>query len=268
MLTHTRTTLAASLAALGLLAASPAPAANAPDVMTIINRANVAAYYQGKDGRAKVKMTIVDGKGNERTRKMVMLRRDVKDGGDQQFLVLFTRPADVRRTTFLVDKHVGRDDDRWMYLPGLDLVKRIAAADKRTSFVGSHFYYEDISGRRPDEDRHELVKVTDTHYVIRSTPKKPGSVEFKYYVTEIDKKSMLPTKAVYTDKSGKPYRQIEALEVETIDGKPTITKMKATDLGTGGHTVTQMSKIKYDLGVPSDVFVERSLRDPPKKWLK
>jgi hypothetical protein len=66
----------------------------------------------------------------------MILRRDVIDGGDQDYVVLFSRPADVRNTVFLVKKHVASDDDRWLYLPGLDLVRRIAAGDKRTSFVG------------------------------------------------------------------------------------------------------------------------------------
>jgi len=58
----------------------------------------------------------------------VILRRDVADGGDQKFYVYFLEPADVRKMVYMVWKHTDRDDDRWLYLPALDLVKRIAAS--------------------------------------------------------------------------------------------------------------------------------------------
>lgn len=261
-----KTTMAAFTLALLVSLATPAQAALS--AQQIINKANIAAYYQGKDGRAKVRMKIVDAQGRKRVRQFTILRRDVKEGGDQSFLVLFSRPADVKRTVFMVQKKVRSDDDRWMYLPALDLVKRIASSDKRTSFVGSHFFYEDISGRSVNDDRHKLVKVTDKHYVIRSTPKKSGSVEFKYSTVWIDKSNYVPMKMEYVDKSGKIYRRIEALAVKTFQGHATVTKMKASDLKNGGHTITMMKGIKYDISMPSDIFVERSLRNPPRQWFK
>ncbi len=242
--------------------------ARAANVKTIVQKASNAAYYQGSDGRAKVRMTIVDAKGRKRVRQFTILRRNVTKGGDQHYLVLFTRPADVRRTVFLVSKHIKRGDDRWMYLPALDLVKRIAASDKRTSFVGSHFLYEDISGRGLAEDRHQLIKTTAKHYVVRATPKRAGGVEFKSYTVWIDKSSYLPLKMEYVDQAGKIYRRIEALKVETVDGLPTVTKMKASDLASGGYTISEMKGIKYNIDVPLQVFAERSLRNPPRKWFR
>jgi hypothetical protein len=243
-------------------------AADLTDAKQIIQNANEANYYAGKDGRAKVRMSIFDDQGRKRIRQFSILRRNHSVGGDQDYLVYFSRPADVRKTVFLVNKHVKSDDDRWMYLPALDLVKRIAAGDKRTSFVGSHFFYEDISGRGVDEDNHALVKTTDTHYVIKGTPKDKGSVEFAHYTVLIDKQTFLPSKIDYVDGSGKTYRRIEALNVEEINGKPTVTKMKATDLVTKGYTINEMKGIQYDISVPKAVFTERSLRNPPREWFK
>ncbi|MBV1886620.1 MAG: outer membrane lipoprotein-sorting protein, partial [Parvibaculaceae bacterium] len=122
-------------------------------VDAIVDKANHIAYYQGDDGKAKVTMTITDNQGRERTRHFIILRKDgAADEGAQKMYVYFRRPADVNKTTFLVWKQAGQADDRWLYLPALDLVKRIAASDERTSFVGSHFFYEDVSGRTPTED--------------------------------------------------------------------------------------------------------------------
>ncbi len=84
-------------------------------------------------------MTITDAQGKERRREFVILRKDKEDGGNQFFYVYFFKPSDVRKMVFMVHKYVDRDDDRWLYLPALDLVKRIAAADVRTRFVGLTF---------------------------------------------------------------------------------------------------------------------------------
>jgi predicted RND superfamily exporter protein len=262
-----KTTFAAiALALVTALSIAPAHAQDLTNVDEIINRANVAGYYAGDDGRAQVRMTITDAQGRERLRQFTILRKDIADGGDQDYAVYFTRPADVRGTVFLVKKHVDGDDDRWLYLPGLDLVKRIAAGDKRTSFVGSHFFYEDISGRGIDEDTHELVETTPQYYVIKSTPKDKGGVEFAYWMAYIDKSNFVPVKMEYYDDKGEVYRRIEALEVSVIDGFPTTTKMQASDLRSGGKTISEFRGIEYNLGSPETVFTERTLRNPPRNW--
>ena len=236
------------------------------NVAEIVNRTNLAAYYAGNDGRAGVRMTITDARGRNRIRQFVILRRDRRDGGDQDYAVLFSRPADVRNTLLLVNKHVGGDDDRWLYLPGLDLVKRIAAGDKRTSFVGSHFLYEDVSGRAVDADEHELLETTDSFYVVENTPLDAGSVKFESWIVWIDKITFLPSKMEYVDDAGEVYRRIEVLEVGEFGGYPTVTRMRVSDLRSGGHTITEFRNVQYDLDIPENVFTERTLRSPSRRW--
>ena len=256
------------LAAILVAPSSVSKAETLTDADAIVSRANLAAYYAGADGRSEVRMIIRDAQGREQRRQFTVLRRDVEDGHDQDFLVVFSQPSDVRGTVFLVKKHVGADDDRWLYLPGLDLVKRISAGDKRTSFVGAHYFYEDISGRGPDEDSHALTQTTDAVYVLEHTPKNPSSVEFASYVTWIDRETYLPTKIEYTNAAGRVYRRVEVVEVKEIDGYPTVTKSRVSDLDGKGETNMEFRFIAYDLEIPEDVFTERSLRRPPRDWLK
>ena len=265
-----RTTTVLVGMALGLALTATGRAEDAPDVQTIVTKANQAAYYQGDDGKATVKMTITDKQGNERTREFNILRKDVEDGGDQNYFVYFQRPADVRRMVYMVHKHaaVGEDDDRWLYLPALDLIKRIAASDKRTSFVGSDFVYEDVSGRSLELDEHELIETTEERFVVKNTPKKPDQVEFSHYNVSIDRKTYMPMKMEYFDKdSGKLYRIIESEKVEEIEGFPTVTKSVVSDLKTGGKTEMQFTDVEYNIGI-GDIFQERYLRRPPREAMR
>lgn len=242
------------------------PALN--DAEAIVSRANLASYYSGRDGRSEVRMIIRDAQGREQRRQFNVLRRDVDDGGDQEFLVVFSQPSDVRNTAYLVRKHAGADDDRWLYLPGLDLVRRVSAGDKRTSFVGAHYFYEDVSGRGPDEDAHALLETTDEYYVLEHTPKDTSAVEFARYQTWIDRESFLPMRIEYRNVSGEIYRRVEVLRVEEIEGYPTVTQSRVTDVAAGGQTDMQFRYIDYDLGLEDSVFTERSLRNPPLQWLE
>lgn len=232
----------------------------------IVNKANQAAYYAGKDGKADVKMVIKDADGGERVREFRILRMNTGNG-NQKFYVYFKEPADVRRQVFMVWKKVdeGQYDERWLFLPALNLVKPIAPGDKRTSFVGSDFVYEDVSGRALWEDTHELVKETDTNYIIKNVPKKPGDVDFSEYTVTIDKTSFLPIKAEYLDKNGNIYRRVEALKIETVQGYPTVIKSRVDDLNRGTHTVNTFSDVEYDIGLKEQLFSERFLRRPPRE---
>ena len=240
-----------------------------PDVQQIVEKANIVAYYQADDGKSTVNMVITDKQGQKREREFNIIRKDEKDGGDQKYFVYFTKPADVRKMTYMVLKHTdpGKDDDRSMYLPNLSLTKRIAAGDKRTSFVGSDFLYEDVSGRGIEEDTHELMETTDKYYVIKNIPKAPDTVEFSYYTVTIDKTNYVPMKMDFYDKEGKLYRVIESLKIETIDNLPTVTKSKVSDLKSGSTTEMEFSKVQYNIGI-GDIFTERYLQRPPKEALR
>jgi outer membrane lipoprotein-sorting protein len=241
-----------------------------PDVNTIVNRANIVAYYQGEDGKAKVNMVITNKQGQKRHREFIILRKDVKDGSDQKYYVYFLRPADVREMVYMVHKHadIKKDDDRWLYLPSLDLVKRIAAGDKRTSFVGSDFLYEDVSGRSLEEDTHELIETTDKLFVVKNVPKQPDTVEFSYYNVLIDRKTYVPMKMEYYDKNGKLYRVIESLKVEDIQEFPTVVKSAVSDLRTGSKTEMQFSDVTYNINLDDDIFTERYLRRTPREAVR
>ena len=261
---------------MGAALAAPASCAAADlNVEAIVRNSNHAALYQGADARGQLGLIITDSQGRVRKREMAMLRRDEGDDGGQQYYVYFLEPADVRKMVFMVHKHVasGQDDDRWLYMPSLDLVKRIAAGDKRTSFAGSDFLYEDISGRAVTEDTHELVSETDTEYILDNTPKIPESVEFSHYHVHVDKKTFLPMRMRFFREGDRVFRSIDVIRVENVQSEengrpvvyPTVVESVAKNLESGSATVMSFSRISYNQGLDADLFTERYLRRPPRE---
>lgn len=249
-----------------------AQAAESPSGRSVMEQMLLTYYYSGKDVREDVLMRIVNRQGQVRKRHLTMLRLDQTDGGEQSYYLYFREPADVEGMSFLVAKHPGRDDDRWLYVPAIDLVKRIATSDKRTSFAGSDFTYEDVSGRDLDEDDHELLgeETVGEHavFVVKSTPKRPEGVEFSARKFWIDKATHLPLNMEHYDLQGKLYKVYETQEIQTIQGTPTITKAVMKDLGNERFTEITLQAVSYDRGLSADVFQERSLRRPPTQWIR
>ncbi len=234
----------------------------------VVSRANIASYYAGQDGISDVKMTITDAQGRKRNREFRILRYNVAEGAEQKFFVYFYKPADVARMVYMVWKNMDRDDDRWLYLPALDLVRRIAASDNRSSFVGSHFVYEDVSGRGVTADIHEIIETTDRYYRVRNRPKNSQGVEFAYYDVWIRAEDFLPYQSEYYDSADNVIRKIEAVTIEEIQGKPTVVASVVTDFERGGQTMMEFSNVRYDVGLAENIFEERYLRRPPMEWMR
>ena len=214
-------------------------------------------------------MTIADKQGKTRERRFVMLRRDNEEGGEQKYFVYFQRPRDVERTTFLVFKNPNADDARWIYVPALDLVKPISATDKRSSFVGSDFSYEDVSGRHWSQDKHELLETTvidgRSAYVVRSIPRDDEG--YAERISYIDQQQLLPIREEYRDAKGQLVKLFEALQTEEVDGVLTITKRRMSAPLKGTATLIVFESIDYDVGLEDALFVERTLKSPPRELI-
>ena len=154
---RTRTIAAAGLIALA--AAAPRGAQLTADAVA----RHVQDRQTGRDSRSDMRMKLHDrhGRVRERAMSLVSLRgRGVPGAGPDapdgdRLLIRFTYPNDIRGTAFLVWEHsrgdVTAEDERFLYLPSLARVRRIAGAETQESFVGSDFTYEDISGRELED---------------------------------------------------------------------------------------------------------------------
>lgn len=241
------------------------------DANAIMKKSHINYYYAGDDGVAEVSMSIVDKRGKERVREFTMLRLDEADGGDQKYFTYFKKPSDVARLTFMVHKKADGNDARWIYVPAVDLIKPISADDKNSSFVGSDFTYEDVSGRHWSEDSHALKGESDLDgtpvWVIESTPKDAGYGGFARKVSYIDKSTYLPLKEEYFNDKGEMIRIFQAEKIDTVDNIVTVTVRSMQDLKSDRKTTVTFSSIKYNQGLTDDIFTERYLKNPPRQFI-
>ncbi|MCL5773241.1 MAG: outer membrane lipoprotein-sorting protein [Firmicutes bacterium] len=254
---------------ISFLAVNPLLAATKSEGQGIIKKSQQAFYYAGKDFKARVFMKLINPQGQQRIRDLVMLRKN-EPNEEQRYFIYFYEPADVRNTTFMVFKYPNKDSSRWLFIPSINMVKRIAANDKRSSFIGSDFTYEDISGRDIIFDTHTLLREEaqggKACYVVESIPKEES--EYTKKISWIDKTNFLPLKEEYYDSRGELYKVFTADEIKTVQGFPTVTRRTMKNLKSGHRTEVTFKEVNYNLGIEEDLFSERNLKNPPQRWIK
>ncbi len=265
-----------AMAGIGVaLAAARALAEAQPNATDAIEKSQQAFYYPGGDMKARVTMELITADGKKRTRVLTMLRKNDPASRNQKYFLYFHEPGDVRRTAFLVWKYPEKDDDRWIFVPAVNMVRRVAARDSRSSFVGSDFTYEDVSGRDVSADTHTLVreeKLGDADcYVIESVPK--SAAEFTKKLSWIDRLTFLPRKEEYYDAQNELARVFTADAIDNIaagegTSVPTITARTMKNVKSGHRTETRFDRVAYGVGLDDDVFAERALQSPPQKWIE
>jgi hypothetical protein len=75
-------------------------------------------------------------------------------------------------------------------------------------------------------------------------------------------------KAEYFNQTKELFRKIEVEEVKEIEGFTTIVKQKALNLAAGSETIVEFNQVDYNLGLSEDIFSERYLRRPPRRWIR
>lgn len=275
--TRVRTLVLISAAA---LLSGPAPAraekgaATAlPTGRSVMERAVRAMYYAGRDMRALIRMEIAERGGVVRVRVMTELRLSLEDG-DQRYLLYFHQPGDVRRMTCMVHKKVGQVDDRWMFVPLANRVRRVTAPE-RSRFLGSDFVREEFSGRDAAADSHAVVRMERRGgrrcYVVESVPREPGT-EYARCTSWIDAENFLPLRQEFYDERGKLLRVYTAERVKRIRGAGGVrypTPLVRTMTSGTGRRWTRMTyeSVAYDIGLSESDFSESHMREPLSEWL-
>ena len=172
--------------------------------------------------QASVLLTLAKNGKVEETRKVGEYGRSKNNLED--VVMVFFDPASVKDTRFLVKANEGKDDDKWIYLPKLKQVRRIASSEGSGSFVGTDFSYDDMSSRKVEDDTHELLKESEDKgnfkdlYVVKSTPKDAKSSQYAYRISWVTKDAWIPTYIEMYDKKGKLLKVNEIKAIKKMPG--------------------------------------------------
>lgn len=229
---------------------------------------------QGKDGRLAMRMRLFDRQSRVRERALTLL---VLRGGPgrpvdgDRTLLRFTYPTDIKGTGFLVWEHPAGEDERFLYLPSLGRVRRIAGNETQESFVGSDFTYEDIGGRQlddytyrvldtpgdagvwtaPDGSRHPI-------YALESKSRSPNA-RFPRVVSLVRQDNLIVVRAEIHNKRDELQKTYIATRVEKVDGYWTVLAMTMADGLDRTRTELVVDKAEYDVGLTPDNFSRREL---------
>ena len=226
----------------------------------------------GRDSRADMKMRLFDRQGRARERVMTLISKRGSGAAGDKTLLRFSFPSDIRNTGFLVWEHPDADDERFLFLPALGRVRRIAGAEKQESFVGSDLSYEDIGGRQPADYTYAFVDERATWtapdgskkdaWVVESRAKDPG-VPYPRSTSTILKDSLVIVHAEEFTRHNERGKVFDVKKIEKVDGIWTVLALSVVNEKTHTRTDLETIAIRYNVGLTDDDFSRRRLEQVP-----
>lgn len=224
--------------------------------------------YDGKDVYTEGKLMLVDERGRVRNRDLRLLQRD--HGNDEQLTIFFTAPTDVKGVGFqniTYDEKKNEPDGQWLYMPAFRQIRRIAAADKRGSFMGSEFAYIDLEKPRVGDYTQkvtgEAAVLGRPCWVVERIPKNAEVIARTGYhkvVMWIDKESKVPLRQSYYDAKGIEFKQMNVTKFEKVQDIWTIMDMEMYDRVSKKRSRLVLGKVRYNIGLGDKFFNQSILR--------
>jgi hypothetical protein len=252
--------VAASFPLALLLLAAPQQPLTADEIARRVQDRNT-----GRDSRASMRMKLFDRHGRSRERALTLL--SLKGTGDR-LLIRFTYPNDIRGTGFLVWEHPNTEDERFLYLPSLGRVRRIAGSETQESFVGSDFTYEDIGGRELDEYTYSIADANASWTPAGGSSRpawrlesrrKDASAEFPRVVSTILKDSFVVAGADVFNRRNERQKVYTVGRLEQTEGIWTVLSSEMTNAIEKSRTELTIEKIDYNVGLKESDFTRREL---------
>jgi hypothetical protein len=230
----------------------------------------------GRDGRLELRMRLFDRQGRVRERSLVLLSLEGSPAGHakagkasgDRLLVRFTYPNDIKGTGFLVWEHPDAEDERFLYLPALGRVRRIAGAESQESFVGTDFTYEDIGGRELEDYTYKLLDEAATWrapdgsshpaYRLESRAVDRDAV-FPRVVSLIRRDNFVVVEAEIHNRRDERQKKYEVRRLERVDGIWTAMEALMQDALDRTRTELTVTSARYNIGLTGNDFSRREL---------
>ncbi|MBK5297414.1 MAG: outer membrane lipoprotein-sorting protein [Vicinamibacteria bacterium] len=224
----------------------------------------------GRDSRFDMQMRMFDKQGRMRERhlRLAGLRGAEKGERADRLLIRFLFPNDIKGTGFLVLEHPGADDERFLYLPALGRVRRIAGEEKQDSFVGSDFTYEDIGGRELTDYAYAIVEAaapwTDPGgkawpaWRLESRAKDPTAT-YPRVVSTVLKDTFVVVAADNFNRRDEVVKTFEVRKLQQISGIWTALELVMQNRRDRTRTEMSVTRAEYNVGLKETDFTRRTL---------
>ena len=226
---------------------------------------------QGRDSRLQMTMRLIDRQGRSRERSLLVtgLRGPQRGAavGDR-VLIRFLAPNDIKGTGFLVWEHAKQDDERFLYLPALGRVRRIAGSEKQESFVGSDLSYEDIGGRELTDYTYSIVERdaswtapdgrTHAAWLLESRANDKQAA-YPRTVSLVRKDNFVVVAAEVFDRRNEREKKYEVRRLEPIDGIWTAMEVVMMNELQRTRTELVVTGARYNTGLSEADFSRRVL---------
>jgi hypothetical protein len=233
----------------------------------------------GRDSRLTMRMRLADrhNRLRERVLDVITLRGRGAPGapatapdGDR-LLIRFSYPNDIRGTSFLVWEHPAAEDERFLFLPSLGRVRRIAGSETQDSFVGSDFTYEDIGGREFEDYSYGFAG-SDGENATWTAPggtarpawrleskHKDASAQFPRVVSLVLKDSFLVVGADIFNRRNERQKVYTVRRIEQIENIWTVMDSEITNALEKSRTELTVERADYNVGLKEADFSRREL---------
>jgi hypothetical protein len=205
-------------------------------------------------------MRLIDAAGRE-SRRQVIERKTEDAEQPNKTLGIFLEPADVRGTVMLTYERSYDSDEQWLFLPAYKRTKKINAANKSGSFLGTEFSWEDISTNELTKYHYRYLRDEGNTWVVERVP----VYQFSGYsreLTWVNKDNYQTIKIEYYDRKG------TLLKTLTLDNWQTYLehywrplRMEMTNHVNGKKTVMLLSPYRMGIGLDKKMFSSLVLDD-------
>ena len=261
------TPLCAVLAALLTIPLSAQPTTSAAETPDWVAR-QIDARDTGRDSRLEMSMQLFDRQGRARERSLVVMGLRGNGSRTDRVLIRFLAPGDIKGTAFLVWEHDSAEDERFLYLPALSRVRRIAGSEKQESFVGSDLSYEDIGGREIDDYRYGFVR-RDANWTGPDQRAHPAwelesiavdkNSSYPRTVSLVRKDNLVVVAATIYNRRNEREKRYDVRRLEQIGGIWTATAVVMTNELQRTRTELVVTKAQYNIGLTEANFSRRAL---------
>ena len=224
--------------------------------------------YAGDDQRSRLTITITaaDGKEVKSEYHRIWKQTDGRDGVVDKVILFGDAPADIRGVNFMrwgYSAAGGKPADQWVYLPEMNMVRRVSQRDPDNMDWG--YTDEDLRIRGLDEDDHRLEPIAhigdQDYYVVTSTPRHDSAYgkRIAYFNKSETWEECAPRQVDYYDKNGELLKQ-EFLTWQRINAAWVWGTAVMRNLRTKVTVTYQMRETAVNVGLEDRLFSERQLR--------